>query len=1344
MTLFRPIAQGPFNEVLQPIVLFLLFCCLFLHEFLLPIVRIDEFLENVKSTKKLKISLAVLDNDALLKKLNESTIKIDTVEIQSTCKVHQVLSHYPLPSCLEVLHINENNLSIEDILDLVRLLRGVNGLRELYLLGTKFEESSFFAFICVFNNCKDVRSLLLTDNGLTKEHITCLITAFKSLKNLENLTLSKSNLTETQANDILQKHGQCENIVSLDLSHNAIQGNEIIIGICQLQSLEELNLSHNYIRFFPLPNLEQKRDNLSENTKIISLASNNMTPYDIHLFCSLIRSDLQKLYLDFNHVDSSIWTFLSRIKHLKVLSLADTDICGAVDGLAILLSLVGKLEELNLSSNNLMAEEFRELKSPLSNLTQLKTLNLNNNPDGISALLQGILPSLKYLEELRLSNTHLNSDDLSKICASNASFRSVRYLDLSINAIGSDGLRALANILKEFLLLERLDMSRACIKEDDISVLCEGLVPLKKIKYLNLSGNRIDLEVLDDDLCLPSTLEELIFSDIITHGEKLFFKMKQLKNLRKLYLNQLRLRACDVEVLAAMLSSFLLLEDLSLTYIVVPFLKCETILNAIRSLGNIKKIDLSGIKLFDETALVDMLSSLSSLEELVLTDMNVVNMDYERFFSAIKLLIHLRKLNLGGVNVRGEKACRFDMLSSLSVLEEIVFPNVVLRDTDCMTGYFSSLESLRYMKSLDLHCTKIRKPDVEALARVLPSLPLLEQLVLRGIDFDDECEKQLFAAVGKLKYLKELNLCETPIIQTGAEALADVLPSLQLLEILDLGKVDFDDGGQKQLFAALGKLKYLKELNLRETRITQTGVEALVDVLPSLQLLEKLVLGRIDCDDGCQKQLFAAIKKELKYLKEFNLCGTYIIQTSAEAFADVPPSRQFPEELESVTNDIDGGCQKPRFSALRNSKHSKGLNLSETHITKTAVEALADVLSSPKLLKFLKEHNLCKTSFVQTGVPSLQLLEKLVLGEINCDDQCQKQLFAALEKLKYLKELNLRNTSITRTGVEALADVLPSLKLLEKLVLGEIDCDDECQKQVFAALGKLKYLKELNLLESHVTQTGAKALVDVLSTLQLLEKLVLGEIDINDECEKLFAALGKLKNLKELNLCEIHITETNVKVLDVVLPSLRLLEELHLGEISCDDECHKKLFDVLGKLKYLKKLNLVLAGITQTDVEALTDVLSSLQLLEKLLLGEVDSDGECQKQLFAALEKLKYLKEFSLCFTGITQTGAEALAHVLPSLDCLEKLGLPCILFENEGDQQLFTALRSLCFFKELSLGGTVVTETGAATLTSVLPTLRNLKRISLPWEIENDENGALRRELEEAANLVPGLIVDA
>ncbi len=80
---------------------------------------------------------------------------------------------------------------------------------------------------------------------------------------------------------------------------------------------------------------------------------------------------------------------------------------------------------------------------------------------------------------------------------------------------------------------------------------------------------------------------------------------------------------------------------------------------------------------------------------------------------------------------------------------------------------------------------------------------------------------------------------------------------------------------------------------------------------------------------------------------------------------------------------------------------------------------------------------------------------------------CDEQLFGALGKLKYLKELNLNTCLIfDETIVETLAVVLPSLHLLKKLVLEFEtvgDFDNSCYKQLFNALGKLKYLEELNL-----------------------------------------------------------------------------------------------------------------------------------------------------------------------------------------------------------------------------------------------------------------------------------------
>ena len=1225
-----------------------------LHIFV-PIVRVDEFVENVKLTSTLKISLKVLNNDAVMERLNEPSIDIHTVEIESTCKLHQVLSRYSLPSCLRVLRINDNNLNILDICELPKFSHSMNSLHTLDLCCTKFKDSSFYALISVLNSCKGLISLSLTDNGLTKAEITGLITTFESTRNLKKLNLSKSNITEAQANDILQKLEQANKITSLDLSHNALQGNKIVLGICQLQSLEEVDLSHNYIRFSPLPDFEGKHDSLSINTKNISLSSNHVTPVDISQFCSLIGSDLLKLNLDCNHVGNSVLSLCSvrlRIKHLKVLSLANTDIFDAVDGLAALLSLVRELEELNLSSNNLTLTHFQQVQLPLSNLFQLKKLNLSNNPDGISALLESILPSFKNLEELRLSNAHLNGDELKRICQPLASVMDLKYLELSMNAIGPAGINELANILKELPLLERLDLSRSCLQHGDINVLCQGLVSLKEMKYLDLSGSMIDSQILDDAWFLPSTLEELILGDVI-HGEKLFTKLKPLQHLRIFHLTNLKLRTCDVEMLATTLSSFSTLEELSVDNIVISDSSCCKIFSAlkwlgylrklhltnlklkacdvemlattlwsfptleelslanivvensnldkpfsaIKSLKNIKKIDLSGIKLYDESGLADMLSSLLSLEELVLSGMSVVNMDDVRFFSALKLLKRLKKLDLGNINVREEKAL-FDMLSSLLMLEEIVFPAVVLENSDGTVGYFSALTSLSYLKNLDLRWSKICKPAQKAVTRGLLSLQLLRRLVLGVIDCDNA--KQLFGALGNLKYLKELDCGKTCISKTVAESLACVLPSLKLLEKLALKGIDYDE----QMCAALVNLKYLKELDLDKTNITKTGVEALCRVLPSLTLLEKLVLGGIDPDDKCDEELFAA---------------------------------------------------------LGNFKNLKELHLGESFISETAAEALVRVL------------------------PSLTLLEKLVLGGIVSDYKCDEQLFAPLRNLKYLKELDLGEIYLTKTGAEALARVLQSLTLLEEVrIVHDDECDEQLfaelgnYEQLFAALGNLKFLKKLSLCHLFLIKTGAEALAHVLPSLTLLKKLVLRGIDHYDECgEQLFASLGNLKYLKELRLHDMDLTKTGAEALARVLPSLTLLEKLALEWIDHYEQCDEQLFAALGNLKYLKKLGLCKIYLTKTGAEALARVLRSLTLLEKLELEKVDRDDECDEHPFGSLGNLKHLKKLILRHLYLTKTGAEALARVLPSLGFLKELVLYDISFENTSDDKLFTAVGS-------------------------------------------------------------------
>ena len=941
-------------------------------------LRIVEFFENVESTGQLEISLDVLNNDALLKKLKESSISIHTVEIQSTCEVHQVLRKKVfLPSCLKVLRIRENILNFEDVTDLIRCLNTASNLHELDLFRTKFKESSFLTFISAFHYCRDLASLVLTDNSLTEQEINGLITLLESIKNLKILNLSKCILTETQANAILHKREQAKNIVTLDLSQNAIQGHEIVVGICQMQSLEELDLSHNCIRFYPLPNLEGKRNHLSTCLKAISLSFNYMKPDDISRFCSLIRSGLSKLCLDFNHVGPSIWSLCSlgeRISHLKVLNLANTDICDNVDGLASLLSLVKELEDLNLSSNNSLAADFQQLQAPLSKLTQLKILNL------------------------------------------------------SMNAIGPDGMKELADIFKKFPLLERLDMNSSYITEEEINVLCKSLVSLRKLKYLNLSGNRIDIdiEVLDDALVLPATLEELLFSRII-YGEKLFDReMRRLKNLRKLHLNKLILRECDVEALVITLSCFPKLEELSLAGVFA--LECETILTAIKSLKNIRKIDLTGIKLSNEQALVDMLSSLSSLEELVLDAMSGTNVDYKSLFKVIKFLKCLRKLSFRELKVTDNAKLIFDTLSSVPKLEDVVLPQVSLRYAKCITENFSSLESLVYMRKLDLRGIIFENCNAQALARVLPSLQLLETLKLKLEIDSDESSKQLFAALRTLKYLKELVLISEGEI--SGNGLAEVLRSLQLLENV---KLHFFTSDNKRLLRALGNLRYVKKFS-SVLRVEDSSTEAFVHMLSSLPLLEKLDFSTdYLLNDEFVEQLYGTLGK-LKYLRKLYLF-IFNINWEAEALAEVLPSLELLEELNLHPLDhdtLDSEHVKKVFVAISKLRYLKKLVLNCQGIGCADLKALNEML------------------------PSLPMLKKLVLLEIYSVNQSQsKGLFIALfGKVKHLRKLYLNWKRITQSNVDALVEGLASLQMLEELVLSvscyscthdcDDDCDDEC------------------------------------------------------------------------------------------------------------------------------------------------------------------------------------------------------------------------------------------------------------------------------------------------------------
>ena len=234
--------------------------------------------------------------------------------------------------------------------------------------------------------------------------------------------------------------------------------------------------------------------------------------------------------------------------------------------------------------------------------------------------------------------------------------------------------------------------------------------------------------------------------------------------------------------------------------------------------------------------------------------------------------------------------------------------------------------------------------------------------------------------------------------------------------------------------------------------------------------------------------------------------------------------------------------------------------------------------------------------------------------------------------------------------------------MLEKLELdGENFKYHEFAEQLYAAIGKLKHLRKLDLFV-----TNGEALAKVLPLLELLEELVLCWQHVgvfNSEHEnQVIAAIGKLRYLKELDLTCYDSTEANMETLSKTLPSLRLLEKLMLEGLNDNLKRResKEFFIALQQLKRLKELHLkICKGITRTDVEGLATAFITCEMLEKIKLDASSCLNESRrKQLLIAVAKLKYLKELSLKFGKITHDNVDIFVEELTSLQVLEKLTL--------------------------------------------------------------------------------------
>ncbi|XP_056304256.1 protein NLRC3-like [Danio aesculapii] len=528
-------------------------------------------------------------------------------------------------------------------------------------------------------------------------------------------------------------------------------------------------------------------------------------------------------------------------------------------------------------------------------------------------------------------------------------------------------------------------------------------------------------------------------------------------------------------------------------------------------------------------------------------------------------------------------------------------------------------------------------------------------------------------------------------------------------------------------------IKTSRRALLSDCYLTDRSCSALATVLRSDTSLKELNMSNNNLQDSGVKLLCAGLKDKCD-LELLRLSKCDLTVESCSALASVLRSDSSSlKDLDLSNNNLQDSGVKLLSDGLKDSKLEK-LRLSDCSISEEGYKALASALRSNP--SHLIELDLRGNDPGQSGVKELTEL----LQDPHCTLKTLRFLSPAADKFcqfvtgivgknpLLLKELNLSDHELGDTRVNQLSALLQDKHCkLNTLILWRCSITEkQCKILASALKSNPSHLRELNLSESKLGDSGVKNLSDLLMEPQFrLENLHLCNCSITEEqCKILTSALKSNPSyLRELDISENQIRNTGVNLLcDVLKDSHCKLETLRLSCCSLTDEgCSAVTSALKSNPSHLRKLNLSWNKLGDSGVKNLSDLLRKHQFkLERLSLYNCSiTEEQCVILTSAIKSNPSHLRELNLSENPIRNTGVNLLCDVLKDSHCkLKTLSLSDCSISEEGYKALASALRSNpSHLIELDLRGNDPGQSGVKELTELLQdsrcTLKTLRFLS-------------------------------
>ncbi|XP_048027926.1 NACHT, LRR and PYD domains-containing protein 12-like isoform X2 [Megalobrama amblycephala] len=318
-------------------------------------------------------------------------------------------------------------------------------------------------------------------------------------------------------------------------------------------------------------------------------------------------------------------------------------------------------------------------------------------------------------------------------------------------------------------------------------------------------------------------------------------------------------------------------------------------------------------------------------------------------------------------------------------------------------------------------------------------------------------------------------------------------------------------------------------------------------------------------------------------------------------------------------------------------------------------------------------------------------------------------VFVLLTSEEELEEFELQKF---KKSDECLIRLLAVIKTSRRALLNDCNLTDKSCSALATVLGSDTNLKELNMNNNKLQDSGVKLLCTGLMYIKCkLEILRLSCCCMTDEgCSALTSALqSNPSHLRELDLSWNELGDSGVKnFCDLLMNPQFKLEKLNLFRCSITEkQCLILTSALKSNPSHLRELNLSWNELGDSGVKNLSDLLMNPQFkLEKLYLYRCSiTEEQCLILTSALKSNPSHLRELNLNCNIIENTGVKHLCDILKNSHCkLERLKLSDCEMRDKGCSILSSALKSNpSHLRELKLSSNKLGDSGVKNLSDLL-----------------------------------------